>query len=276
MKLEYPYKLEPQESGGFVVQLSILPTPRQTPLLHELLRPLSDLSPLQGTQRWPIECCPELQLRIPLETSNQAALERRPPHVLLIALGLESAVLSQLVEMNGVDDKAIQPDRLVHRLLCELSQGVAVLLGCARGDLERPLGVRIVGSEQNPVICLDGKHAVSGGEAQPLHHFLGECRADRSSCLPQFQVPGHSSQCSILGLLPGASSGNSRQDNPASPSTQKHRHPHHSHDVRPVSLAIVELLHVHLLLAFAHDVQGLGGVAAALDGDEAAGFAGED
>lgn|SRR6185312_479161 len=58
------------------------------------------------------------------------------------------------------------------------------------------------------------------------------------------------------------------------PSTQKHRHPHNPHEARPVSFAVVKLLDVHHLLAFPYDLQGLGGVAAALNADEAAGFAG--
>src|SRR5918996_4614777 len=59
-------------------------------------------------------------------------------------------------------------------------------------------------------------------------------------------------------------------------SAKEHRQPHHPDDVRPVSFAVVEALHVDLLLAFPCDLDRLGGVAASLDGGEAAGFAGED
>lgn len=85
----------------------------------------------------------------------------------LIPNSWRASVFAELVVVDGVNDHPGQPLGLGpttpgHRLPRQLSKGAAVLLGSSCGDSQGPFGVRIVGCQKNPTICLHRQDAVAG------------------------------------------------------------------------------------------------------------------
>lgn len=105
------------------------------------------------------------------------------------------SMLSQLVVVDGVDDDTAEPSGLEtalgHRLLGQLSQRVPILLRRLGRHSQRPLGVRIVGCQENPAVGLHGQDTVASLEVQAVGHVLGQRGAHRAAGLAQGHFLGH-------------------------------------------------------------------------------------
>lgn len=111
----------------------------------------------------------------------------------------ESAVLPQLVEMDGIHDDTRHPAWIVHdaALLRELAERIAILLGCLRRDRESSLDVGIERRQEDALRALAGEHAVARFEVETVGHVLGDGRTDRPSHLAQCQFTNDSCRRNI-------------------------------------------------------------------------------
>ena len=101
----------------------------------------------------------------------------------LVADSTSPAVLPELVRVNRVENSPRDPERLAQRLLCQLSEGVAIL---ARSSLVNFHGIgerRIIRSEEYAGIGFHGEDLIAGLELEARGHFLRDGGADGSSRL---------------------------------------------------------------------------------------------
>lgn len=104
-------------------------------------------------------------------------------------------MFSKLVVVDGVNDSAGQPAGLTsafgHDLLRERSEGVAVLLGSLRGNLQGAFGVRVVGRQQDSPVGFHRQNAVTSFQAEPVGHILRQGSTDGPASLTKRHLFGH-------------------------------------------------------------------------------------
>lgn len=113
----------------------------------------------------------------------------------LVPNSRQAAMLAELVIVDGADDRPTQPPGLrttfPHRLLGQLSEGVAVFLGGSAGDSQGTLDFGVVRGQQNSPIRFHRQHAIAGLQSQTIGHILRQGGADRATGLAERHFLGH-------------------------------------------------------------------------------------